>query len=160
MKTRFRIATHLLLLLITWIVPFAAIAQDDEDLGPQPAWVDLSASERSTVLAFAEDYKDFMRIAKTEISFVTQAVKIAREAGFRELTESTNIKPGGRYYDINRGRSITLIVPGEKAFTDGFRVVGAHIDSPRLELKGRPLYEQEGFALFQTYRHGGIKNYQ
>ena len=155
-----RVATLLLLISIAWIAPVTVNAQDEEDLGPQPAWVDLTASERKAVLAFAEDYKDFMRVAKTEVSFVNEAVKVARDAGFRELTGGTELKPGGRYYDINRGRSITLIVPGEKAFADGFRVVGAHIDSPRLELKGRPLYEQEGFALFQTYRHGGIKNYQ
>ena len=153
-----RLTTLLFSLSIVWLMPAVTDAQVDEDPGPQPAWVDLSASERSAVLAFAEDYKDFMSVAKTEVSFVIQAVKIARDAGFRELTVGTELKPGGRYYDINRGRSLTLIVPGEKDFADGFRVVGAHIDSPRLELKGRPLYEQEGFALFQTYRHGGIKN--
>ena len=126
----------------------------------RPAWIDLSASERREVLAFAEDYKDFMSLAKTEVSFVVEAVKIARKAGFRALTDGSNLQPGSRYYDINRDRAITLIVVGSNDFTDGFRVVGAHIDSPRLELKGRPLYESEGFALFQTYRHGGIKNYQ
>jgi aspartyl aminopeptidase len=70
------------------------------------------------------------------------------------------LQPGARLYDINRDRSITLLVIGSDDYVNGFRVVGAHIDSPRLELKGRPLYEKEGFALFQTYRHGGIKNYQ
>ena len=126
----------------------------------RPAWIDLSASERREVLAFAEDYKDFMSLAKTEMSFVVEAVKIVRKAGFRALTDGSNLQPGSRYYDINRDRAITLIVVGSNDFTDGFRVVGAHIDFPRLELKGRPLYESEGFALFQTYRHGGIKNYQ
>jgi aspartyl aminopeptidase len=135
-------------------------AQKEDDTGPQPAWVGLSADERKDVLAFAEDYKNFMSSAKTEMSFVTEAVKIARKAGFKELTETSNLKPGARFYDINRDRTITLIVIGTGEFVDGFRVVGAHVDSPRLELKGRPLYEKEGFALFQTYRHGGIKNYQ
>ena len=135
-------------------------AQEEEDIGPQPAWVDLSADERKDVLAFAEDYKSFMSRAKTEMSFVKEAVKIASRAGFKELTETSNLRPGARFYDINRDRTITLIVIGSGDFVDGFRVVGAHVDSPRLELKGRPLYEKEGFALFQTYRHGGIKNYQ
>jgi aspartyl aminopeptidase len=111
-------------------------------------------------MRFAEDYKAFMGEAKTELSFVSTAVRIARDAGFRALTPDSNLRPGGRYYDINRDRTITLIVVGSRPMTDGFRVVGAHVDSPRLELKGRPLYEAEGFALFQTYRHGGIKNYQ
>ena len=140
--------------------PYCAAAQEEEAPEPQPAWAELSDSQRRGVFAFAEDYKDFMSRAKTEISFVAAAVTVARAAGFRELTENSNLRPGGRFYDINRDRAITLIVVGSSKFMDGFRVVGAHIDSPRLELKGRPLYEKEGFALFQTYRHGGIKNYQ
>ena len=151
----------LLLMAATTLTLHTALgAQEDEEIAPQPAWVDLSAKERREVLAFAEDYKEFMRHAKTELSFVTEAVGIARKAGFRELSHNSNLKPGGRFYDINRDRAITLIVVGSSDFIEGFRVVGAHIDSPRLELKGRPLYEKEGFALFQTYRHGGIKNYQ
>jgi aspartyl aminopeptidase len=143
-----------------FLVPYCAVAQEEEPPAPQPAWAALSDSQRRGVFAFAEDYKDFMSRAKTEISFVVEAVKVARAAGFRELTANSNLRPGGRFYDINRDRAITLIVVGSNDFVDGFRVVGAHVDSPRLELKGRPLYEKEGFALFQTYRHGGIKNYQ
>ena len=135
-------------------------AQDDDAGQPASAWVSLSDAERRDVLRFAEDYKAFMTEAKTELSFVSTAVRIARDAGFRELTESSNLRPGSRYYDVNRDRTLTLIVIGSQPMTDGFRIVGAHVDSPRLELKGRPLYEAEGFALFQTYRHGGIKNYQ
>jgi aspartyl aminopeptidase len=127
---------------------------------PQPAWQSLSSKERKQVLAFAEDYKDFMSRAKTELSFVSEAVQIVEKAGFAPLAQNSNLKPGARYYDINRDRTITMVVMGAKPLTEGFRIVGAHIDSPRLELKGRPVYESEGFALFQTYRHGGIKNYQ
>ncbi len=155
-----RLVYLLILTSFAWIAPPTVGAHEDGDAGPQSAWVSLSASERGEVLAFAEDYKDFMSRAKTEVSFVKEAVKVAREAGFRELTDGSDLRPGGRFYDINRDRTITLIVVGSNDFTDGFRVVGAHIDSPRLELKGRPLYEKEGFALFQTYPHGRIKNYQ
>ncbi len=138
-----------------------AVAQDAaEEVVPQPAWAQLSDGERRDVFAFAEDYKAFMSSAKTELSFVSEAVEIARDAGFRELRSASNLRPGARFYDINRDRTLSLIVVGSESFTDGFRVVGAHVDSPRIELKGRPLYEMEGFALFQTYRHGGIKNYQ
>lgn len=133
--------------------------EDDEDVA-KIAWVGLSAVEKREVLSFAEDYKSFMSSAKTELSFVSETIRIARAAGFRELTSTSNLRPGARFYDVNRDRTITLIVIGSEPFTDGFRIVGAHVDSPRLELKGRPLYEAEGFALFQTYRHGGIKNYQ
>lgn len=142
--------------------PFAAGQEDapEADAGPRPAWLALSAGERREVLDFAEDYKDFMSRAKTELSFVTEAERVARSEGFRALEPGSNLRPGARFYDVNRDRSITLIVVGSEPFAAGFRVVGAHIDSPRLELKGRPVYEKEGFALFQTYVHGGIKNYQ
>jgi aspartyl aminopeptidase len=150
-------------LILSWcfVVPSLLFAQEQsEDLGPVSAWATLSTNERSDVMAFAEQYKEFMSRAKTELSFVNEAIRIARTAGFRELGANSNLSAGSRYYDVNRDRTITLIVVGEKPFTDGFRVVGAHVDSPRIELKGRPLYEMEGFALFQTYVHGGIKNYQ
>jgi len=151
----------------------SVLAQDDgmvsgdalpealQEVLPEPtAWEGLTARERRAVMDFADDYKDFMGRAKTELSFVTEAVRVARAAGFRELTEDSNLRAGGKFYDINRDRTVSLLVIGEQPFSEGFRVVGAHVDSPRLELKGRPLYDMEGFALFQTYRHGGIKNYQ
>ena len=150
-----------LIALLGLVLTNSVQAQEEaEDDAPMPAWADLSDADRRAVFAFAEDYKDFMSQAKTELSFVSEAVQIARDAGFRELSADSNIRPGARLYDINRDRTLTLIVVGSDPFSAGFRVVGAHVDSPRLELKGRPLYEMEGFALFQTYRHGGIKNYQ
>jgi aspartyl aminopeptidase len=151
----------LLIAVVAWTSPLTVCAQDaSQDLGPVAAWSTLSDRERSDVLAFAEDYKQFMSGARTELSFVTEAVRLARAAGFRELTADSNLAPGARLYDINRDRTITLMVVGTRPFAEGFRIVGAHVDSPRLELKARPLYEMEGFALFQTYVHGGIKNYQ
>ncbi len=160
MNKRSRIMRSLLFLFVVCAAPLAQAQDEAEDASPKPAWAGLSDGERRAVLAFAEDYKDFMARAKTELSFVSEAIRVARGAGFRELTASSDIRPGAKLYDVNRDRTITLIVVGSEPFTNGFRVVGAHVDSPRLELKGRPLYEAEGFALFQTYRHGGIKNYQ
>jgi aspartyl aminopeptidase len=153
--------TALLLPTLILLLPSIVTAQEEEeDLGPVAAWSTLTDDERGEVMSFAEDYKDFMSRAKTELSFVTETVRAVEAAGFSELTGNSDLRPGARFYDINRDRTIALIVVGSNEFTDGFRVVGAHVDSPRLELKGRPLYEMEGFALFQTYRHGGIKNYQ
>lgn len=160
MTKKYRSLLPAVLTLAALSLNLPALAQDEEDPGPQPAWVGMSEGDRRDVLAFAEDYKDFMSRAKTELSFVSEAVRIARSEGFREFAADSNLRPGARFYDVNRDRTITLIVVGSEPFTNGFRVVGAHVDSPRLELKGRPLYEAEGFALFQTYRHGGIKNYQ
>ncbi|WP_439101801.1 aminopeptidase 1 [Congregibacter sp.] len=136
----------------------AAIAADAES--PQSGWQMISEDQKREVFAFAEDYKDFMGRAKTELSFVTEAVRLAEKSGFKAMPATGSLNPGDRYYDVNRDRTVTLFVVGTEPMVEGFRVVGAHIDSPRLELKGRPLYESHGFALFQTYRHGGIKNYQ
>lgn len=159
--TSFSLPTLVLLsVLAPFITAGAAVAQKEEALGPASAWSTLSNADRDAVFSFAEDYKDFMRSAKTEISFVAEAIRIAEAAGFTRLEADGSLTPGARYYDVNRDRTITLMVIGEAPMSEGFRVIGAHVDSPRLELKGRPLYEAEGFALFQTYRHGGIKNYQ
>lgn len=155
-RARKKLATALAFFLAATL----PVAAQEEAVLPAPIWSSLSESEVRDVFAFAEDYKSFMQRAKTELSFVTEAVGIARGAGFRELRSDSELRPGARYYDVNRDRTLTLIVIGAGPMSEGFRGVGAHIDSPRLELKGRPVYEAEGFALFQTYQHGGIKNYQ
>ncbi len=130
-------------------------------LSAQPApWTDLDSEARSRIESFADDYKVFMHRARTELSFVSETVNLARRAGFEELREDSSLGVGSRFYDVNRDRALTLIVIGENDLRVGFHVVGAHIDSPRLELKARPLYEKEGFALFQTNYHGGLLNYQ
>jgi aspartyl aminopeptidase len=151
--------TVLLVAIFCSATPIHA-AEPDDNTANQPAWVGLTASEKKDVLEFAEDYKGFMSLAKTEMSFVSEAIKIVEKDGFKALKADSILKPGSRYYDVNRDRTITLIIVGSKKFEQGFRIVGAHVDSPRIELKGRPLYESKGFALFQTYRHGGLKNYQ
>ena len=109
---------------------------------------------------YGENYKTFIYNSPTELTFVKEAIKRAEKEGFKKLTEQSNLKPGARFYDVNRDRTISLIVIGKKGLEEGTRIVGAHIDSPRLELKGRPLFEKEKFAQFQTYIHGGIKTYQ
>ncbi len=124
------------------------------------SWLGLSEAERARIEAHAEAYKTFMNVAKSELSFVREAVRILGEAGVRELEDDSRLTPGARFYDVNRDRTLTVVVAGRKSLREGFQIVGAHIDSPRLELKARPLYEKEGFVLFQTNHHGGIKTYQ
>lgn len=144
----------------------AGLAQDDDstncqdDLDCESSWVGLTEQQRNEVFAFAEQYKDFIHIARTELSFVAEAISFARNNNFEPLDDDSALTPGARYYDVNRDRTITLMVIGEDSMTEGFHVVGAHIDSPRLELKGRPLYAKSEFALFQTNSHGGIKPHQ
>jgi len=124
------------------------------------SWLSLSKKELKAVEIYADNYKDYIYKGPTELTFVTETIKRVEKRGFKKLSETSDLTPGARFYDVNRDRTISLIVIGKKDLEQGTRIVGAHIDSPRLELKGRPLYEKEKFALFQTYIHGGIKTYQ
>jgi len=144
------------------IATSSAQSTDDciDSLQCKSSWIGMSDSERERVFAFAEDYKAFIHLARTELSFVAEAVAFAEQNGFEELTNSTDIVPGKKIYEVNRDRTISLLVIGEDAIQDGFHIIGSHIDSPRLELKGRPLYAGSEFALFQTNYHGGIKYHQ
>ena len=128
--------------------------------GAQSSWLSLSESDLEKVESHAIRYKKFMGSAKTELDFVREAISLAKNAGFREFDESSVVRPGDRLYDVNRDRALTVVVVGKEDLRKGFRIVGAHIDSPRIELKARPVYEKEGYALFQTNYHGGIKTYQ
>lgn len=126
----------------------------------QSSWSQLSSSEEKKVERYATDYKQFIHKARTELTFVKETVALAKANGFKALTPQSKLTPGARFYDINRDRTMTLMVIGKKDMSEGVRIVGSHIDSPRIDLKGRPLFEKQGFAMFQTYIHGGIKNYQ
>ena len=140
----------------------SGVAQDNcsDRLDCESGWIGLSDQKREAVCDFAEGYKGFIAKARTELSFVAESIAFARANGFEELAADTALRAGARLYEVNRDRTITLMVIGEEPIQAGFHVVGAHIDSPRLELKGRPLYENSEFALFQTNYHGGIKFHQ
>ena len=136
----------------------AAACNDDMDC--QSSWLSLTEAERQEVFAFGEEYKDFMDKARSELTFVTEAIKIAKANGFKPLRDDSPMTPGARYYDNNRDRAVSLIVIGNEDFKNGFQVIASHIDSPRLELKNVPLYGKGQFALFQTNYHGGMKRHQ
>lgn len=135
-------------------------AECNDDMDCTSSWVGISSSLRKTVFEYGEDYKNFMNVARTELSFVIEAIKIAEANGFKALEADSPMTPGAKYYDNNRDRAISLIVVGEEDVANGVHVIGAHIDSPRLELKNVPLYEKVQYALFQTNFHGGIKRHQ
>jgi len=153
------IITTALLSAISLAAP--AMASDKKDAKDSPSsWLSLSKQQLKDVESYAVDYKDYIYKTPTELTFVTETIKRVEKQGFKRLTDESSLKPGARYYDVNRDRTITLMVMGKKPLIEGTRIVGAHIDSPRLELKGRPLYEKQKFAMLQTYIHGGIKTYQ
>ena len=123
-------------------------------------WDGISHEAQGPIYAFADDYKAFMAKSRTELSVVSNTITLAKAAGFKEWREGMKILAGVKYYHVNRDRAMLLIVGGNKSIKDGVRISAAHIDSPRLELKGRPIYGKAEFALFQTNYHGGIKTYQ
>lgn len=120
-------------------------------------------SEESTVTAafdFCENYKDFLNKAKTEREAVKEAIKLAQKAGFKEYVQGETHKAGDKLYVNNRGKAAAFIVVGEDDIELGTTVTAAHIDSPRLDLKPNPLYEDTELGLLKTHYYGGIRKYQ
>ena len=154
-----------LTLLTSLLFSNASLSEDvkadtDKKKESPSSWLNLSDKELKAVENYANEYKEYIYKVPTELTFVSETVKRVQQNGFKRLTDNSQLTPGARFYDVNRDRTISLIVMGKKDLVEGTRIVGAHIDSPRLELKGRPLYEKQKFAMFQTYVHGGIKTYQ
>lgn len=109
---------------------------------------------------FCEGYKQFLDEGKTERECVAYAERLAKKSGYTAFKRGTQYQAGDRVYFINREKNIFLVTFGEKPLTDGVRFNIAHIDSPRLDLKPNPLYEQEELAYFKTHYYGGIRKYQ
>jgi aspartyl aminopeptidase len=145
---------------VTASISAQSLEECQNSLNCQSSWIGISDAEQAQIFAFADEYKDFIHVARTELSFVAEAITFAQSNGFAQLSSQSDLVPGARFYEVNRDRTITLIVIGEQSMAEGFHVIGSHIDSPRLELKGRPLFEASEFALFQTNYHGGIKYHQ
>ena len=124
------------------------------------AWKKYEGSKFNDLMSLNEDYKNFITIGKTERACVKESIKLAREKGFKEINEFNNLKAGDKVYFVNKNKNIAAYVIGKKSLEEGLRVLGAHIDSPRLDIKQNPLYEREGFALLDTHYYGGIKKYQ
>ena len=128
------------------------------------AWKEYNEEQMKSVMDFSEGYKDFLSKGKTERLCVDLTVEMAEEKGFRNLEDivkaGETLKAGDKVYVTNMNKNAALFVVGEKPMEEGLRILGAHIDSPRLDLKQNPLYESEGFALLDTHYYGGIKKYQ
>ena len=112
------------------------------------------------VMEYNEGYKDYISKNKTERACVKDSIRLAKEKGFKPLDSFETLKPGDKVYVNNRDKNIALFVIGNNPLTEGMRILGAHIDSPRMDLKQNPLYESEGFVLADTHYYGGVKKYQ
>ena len=120
----------------------------------------MGESEKREAGAYADSYIAFLNAGKTERECVSYAVKEAEKAGFVPYVPGMELKPGDRIYSVNRGKSMTLAVIGRQDLSHGCNIAGAHIDSPRLDLKQLPFYEDGEMALLKTHYYGGIKKYQ
>lgn len=120
----------------------------------------LSAEDLDAANRFCEGYKTFLNNGKTEREAAAAAVEILQQAGFKPYVAGDTPKAGDRIYVVNRGKAVIAAVIGEKALDEGIHLTAAHLDSPRLDLKQVPLYEDNELALMKTHYYGGIKKYQ
>ncbi|MFA6661487.1 MAG: aminopeptidase, partial [Bacilli bacterium] len=112
------------------------------------------------VMDFGEDYKKFITLCKTERLAVKEAVRLLEKQGFKDINQFKTLKTGDKVYAVNKSKNVASFIIGKKDITEGLRILGAHIDSPRLDLKQNPLYQDTDFALLNTHYYGGIKKYQ
>jgi aspartyl aminopeptidase len=123
-------------------------------------WESLDSNQKEEVFDLSKKYIDFLNVAKTEREFIKHARKLANENGYKDIMEFDTLKPGDKIYFVNREKSMYLAIIGEKSIEEGLHIIGSHVDSPRLDLKPNPLYEDTGLAYFKTHYYGGIKKYQ
>ncbi len=127
---------------------------------PKHGGLALSVEELATCNDYCEGYKAFLDAAKTEREAVIRTVAMAEAAGFVPYTPGMALKAGDKIYHNNRGKALVMAVIGTAPIADGVTIAAAHIDSPRLDLKPNPLYEDSQLAYFDTHYYGGIKKYQ
>ncbi len=128
------------------------------------AWNTYNETEQKELEQISAEYKLFLNGGKTERECTAAAIRLAKDAGFRDLKEmiqtGETLRPGDRVYSDCMGKAIMLFIIGSNPMENGFNIIGAHIDSPRMDLKQNPLYEDAGIAYLDTHYYGGIKKYQ
>ena len=138
----------------------AAKLKEELFFTPKNGLLEKDDTEINAAFDFCEDYKKFLDLAKTEREAVTMAIKLAEKNGYKPLNVNEKHNPGDKLYVNNRGKSVAFILVGEETIENGVNISAAHIDSPRLDLKPNPLYEDIELALFKTHYYGGLRKYQ
>ena len=134
--------------------------RDNLFFDPKNGYDRIDTEERLAVEAYCREYMDFLNTARTEREAVRFAIAAAQENGFTEFQPGRELKPGDRIWVSNRGKALMLAVIGTEPLDRGAVIAGAHVDSPRLDLKQIPLYEQDELCYLRTHYYGGIKKYQ
>ncbi|MCR5432039.1 MAG: aminopeptidase [Lachnospiraceae bacterium] len=124
------------------------------------AWLKYNANDRKKLEELCKGYIDFISDCKTERECTEEIVRQARAHGYKDLDKVKKLKAGDKVYRVNKGKAVILFNVGTKPVKEGFKILGAHIDSPRLDVKQNPLYEDSQLALLDTHYYGGIKKYQ
>ncbi len=128
------------------------------------AWNKYNDKEVQSIFEFCEGYKNFMSKCKTERECVKEVLRLAKAEGYEDIEEiikdNKQLKPGDKIFANNKGKAVALFIVGSESIEKGLKILGAHIDSPRLDLKQNPLYEDSELALLDTHYYGGIKKYQ
>ena len=120
----------------------------------------MSTQQRIDMEDYCRGYMAFLNEARTEREAVKMAIEMAETKGFVEYADGMELKAGDKVYRNNRGKSLMLAVIGKQSLEKGVMIAGAHVDSPRIDLKQNPLYESDELAYFKTHYYGGIKKYQ
>lgn len=122
-------------------------------------WDKMGDRQRSEAFEFCRGYREFLSRAKTERLALDFAILEAKQKGFQPIEDYSSLKPGDKVYYVLHNKALCLAIVGKRGLEQGMRIIGSHLDSPRLDLKQKPLYEEEGLALFKTHYYGGIKKY-
>ena len=123
-------------------------------------WEESSEEKINLIMKFADEYMYFLNKSKIEREVSIFAKEVLDKNGFKNIENLENISVGDKVYYINREKSVYAAIIGKSGLENGLNIVGAHMDSPRLDLKPNPVYEEAGFVYFNTQYYGGIKKYQ
>ena len=127
---------------------------------PKNGWERIGAEQEEAVEDYCRGYKSFLDTGKTERECVAEGIQLAQSCGFRPYTRGMELKSGDKVYCNNRDKMLMLAVIGREKLDRGAQITATHIDSPRLDLKPNPLYEEAELAYFKTHYYGGIRKYQ
>ncbi len=123
-------------------------------------WDKLNNEGKADVFKVGDEYKAFIDASKTERLSIKEIIKRAESEGFVNIESQKTVYPGSKLYHVNKGKSAVLVVVGKEDLENGMNIVGSHVDSPRIDLKQNPLYEEHGISLLKTHYYGGIRKYQ
>ena len=129
-------------------------------LNKKNGWIGKTEDEKKEIFKFSDEYMYYLNNGKTEKEIVEISKDILLKNGFRDISEYNELHAGDKVFFENRQRNLFAVVIGEAPMEDGLKIIAAHADSPRIDLKQNPLYESSGFSLLKTHYYGGIRKYQ